>query len=93
MASLLNVKHSMLEGHHDSTIFLTTENVAIAITNTAKVNILDLTMEIYEEITGNPEEGLIVSVSNPSAGLIAVQMQAKRPAQVKARLYGRYPVR
>uniref|UniRef100_A0AAX7VP99 Vitellogenin domain-containing protein n=1 Tax=Astatotilapia calliptera TaxID=8154 RepID=A0AAX7VP99_ASTCA len=91
MASLLNVKHSMLEGHHDSTIFLTTENVAIAITNTAKVNILDLTMEIYEEITGNPEEGLIVSVSNPSAGLIAVQMQAKRPAQVKARLYGRYP--
>ncbi|XP_030577076.1 apolipoprotein B-100-like [Archocentrus centrarchus] len=91
MASLLTVKHSMLEGHHDSTVFLTSENVAIAITNTAKVNVLDLTMELYQEITGNPEEGLIVSVSNPSAGLIAVQMQAKRPAQVKARLYGRYP--
>lgn len=92
-ASLLTVKHLMLEGHHDATIFLTSENVAISMTNTAKVNVLDVTMEIYQEITGNPEEGLIVSVSNPSAGLIAIQMQAKRPAQVKARLYGRYPVR
>uniref|UniRef100_A0A3B5BN26 Uncharacterized protein n=1 Tax=Stegastes partitus TaxID=144197 RepID=A0A3B5BN26_9TELE len=48
-------------------------------------------MEIYQEITGNPAEGLVVSMSTPSAGHIAVQMQAKRPAQVKARLYGRYP--
>uniref|UniRef100_A0A665W7T9 Uncharacterized protein n=1 Tax=Echeneis naucrates TaxID=173247 RepID=A0A665W7T9_ECHNA len=50
-------------------------------------------MEISQEITGNPEEGLVVSMSTPSAGLIAVQMQAKQPAQLKARVYGRYPVR
>uniref|UniRef100_A0A8C3AP76 Apolipoprotein B n=1 Tax=Cyclopterus lumpus TaxID=8103 RepID=A0A8C3AP76_CYCLU len=34
---------------------------------------------------------IVVSMSTPSAGLIALQMQTKRPAQVKARLYGRYP--
>merc|ERR550519_1987024 len=40
---------------------------------------------------GNPQEGLIVSVSSPSAGLIGLQLQTKRPAQLKGRLYGRYP--
>ncbi len=93
MASVLSVKHSMLEGNHDSTIILSYENVDTSITNSAKVNVPYLTMEIYQEITGNPEEGLVVSMSTPSAGLIALQMQTKRPAQVKARLYGRYPVR
>lgn len=93
MASVLSVKHSMLEGNHDSTIILSYENVDTSITNSAKVNVPYLTMEINQEITGNPEEGLVVSMSTPSAGLIALQMQTKRPAQVKARLYGRYPVR
>uniref|UniRef100_A0A3B5QJF8 Uncharacterized protein n=1 Tax=Xiphophorus maculatus TaxID=8083 RepID=A0A3B5QJF8_XIPMA len=50
-------------------------------------------MEIKQEIKGNPVDGIVVSMSTPSAGLIGVQMQTKRPAQVKARLYGRYPVR
>lgn len=93
MASVLAMKHAMLEGNHDSTIFLSLKNVDTTISNSAKVNLPDLTMEIYQEVIGNPEEGLIVSMSTPSAGLIAVQMQTKRPAQVKARLYGRYPVR
>ncbi|KAF1376723.1 hypothetical protein PFLUV_G00214430 [Perca fluviatilis] len=91
MASVLSVKHSMLEGNHDSTITLSYENVDTSITNSAKVNLPVLNLEIYQEITGNPEEGLVVSMSTPSAGLIALQMQTKRPAQVKARLYGRYP--
>ncbi|XP_070781811.1 apolipoprotein B-100-like [Enoplosus armatus] len=91
MASVLSVKHSMLEGNHDSTITLNYANVDTSITNSAKVNLLYLAMEINQEITGNPEEGLVVSMSTPSAGLIALQMQTKRPAQVKARLYGRYP--
>merc|ERR1712002_207581 len=91
MASVLAVKHSMVEGNHDSTITLSYENVDTSITNSAKVNLPNLPMEIYQEITGNPVEGLVVSMSTPSAGLIAVQMQTKRPAQVKARFYGRYP--
>ncbi|XP_026174369.1 apolipoprotein B-100-like [Mastacembelus armatus] len=91
MASVLAVKHAMVQGNHDSTIILSRENVDTAITNSARVNLPDLKMEMYQEITGNPEEGLVVSMSTPSAGLIAVQMQTKHPAQVKARLYGRYP--
>lgn len=93
MTSALSAKHAMLEGNHDSRIILGYENVDTSIINSAKVNLPDFTMEIYQEITGNPEEGLVVSMSTPSAGLIAVQMQTKRPAQVKARLYGHYPVR
>lgn len=93
MVSALSVKHTVLEGSHHSTITINYENVATSITNSAKINLPELTMEIYQEINGNPEEGLIVSISTPSAGLIALQMQTKRPAQVKARIYGHYPVR
>uniref|UniRef100_A0A8P4GDW4 Vitellogenin domain-containing protein n=1 Tax=Dicentrarchus labrax TaxID=13489 RepID=A0A8P4GDW4_DICLA len=88
MASVLSAKHSVLEGNHDSTIFLSYDNVDTSITNSAKVNLPYLTMEINQEITGNPDEGLVVSMSTPSAGHIALQMQTKRPAQVKARVYG-----
>ncbi|XP_053193160.1 apolipoprotein B-100-like [Scomber japonicus] len=91
MASVLAVKHSMVEGNHDSNIIISYENVGTSITNSAKVNLPNLSMEINHKITGNPVDGLVVSMSIPSAGLIAVQMQTKRPAQVKARLYGSYP--
>uniref|UniRef100_A0A7N6AZ36 Vitellogenin domain-containing protein n=1 Tax=Anabas testudineus TaxID=64144 RepID=A0A7N6AZ36_ANATE len=92
MASALSLKHPVVEGNHNSTFAVSYENVDTSITNSAKVNLPDrMTVEIYQEITGSPEEGLVVSMSTPSAGLIAVQMQTKRPAQVKARLYGRYP--
>lgn len=93
MASALTLKYLMLEGTYDSTIAVSYENVDTSITNSAKVNLPHLTMEVSQEVTGSPEEGLVVSMSSPYAGLIAVQMQTKRPAQVKARLYGRYPVR
>ncbi|KAM9840237.1 apolipoprotein B-100-like [Aulostomus maculatus] len=91
VASALSVKHPMVEVNHDSSIILSFENVDASITNSAKVNVPDMPMEIYQEITGNADEGLVVSMSNPSAGLIAIQMQMKTPVQVKARLYGRYP--
>ncbi|MEQ2190397.1 hypothetical protein XENOCAPTIV_009954 [Xenoophorus captivus] len=93
MASLLSVKHSMLEGNHKSTVTLSYENVDTSMSNSAKVNLPSLTMEINQEIKGNPGDGLVVSISTPSAGLLGVQMQTKRPAQMKARLYGCYPVR
>ncbi|XP_034555340.1 apolipoprotein B-100-like [Notolabrus celidotus] len=91
MASALSVQHAMLEGNHQGSIILSYETVETTITNSAKVILPILTMEIYQEVTGNPNEGLVVSMSTPSAGLIALQMQTKRPAQVKARVYGRYP--
>ncbi|KAK5884319.1 hypothetical protein CesoFtcFv8_018155 [Champsocephalus esox] len=91
MTSVLSVKHLIFEGNHESTITLSYENVDTSITNSAKITLPVLTMEVYQEITGNPEEGLVVSMSTPSAGLVALQMQTKRPAQIKARVYGRYP--
>lgn len=92
MVSALSVKHALVEANHDSTIILNNENVATSIANSAKINVSDLPMEIHQEMTGNPEEGLVVSVSTPSAGFIGFQVQTKRPAQVKARVFGRYPV-
>lgn len=92
MVSALSAKHLLAEGNHQSTIVLNYDNVATSLTNSAKLLVAATAMEIVQEVTGNPEEGLVVSVSSPSTGLIAVHMQTKSPAQVKARLYGRYPV-
>lgn len=92
MVSALSVKHALVEANHNSAIILNNEKVATSIANSAKINVPDLPMEIHQEMTGNPEEGLVVSVSTPSAGFIGLQVQTKRPAQVKARVFGRYPV-
>lgn len=92
VATSLAVQHALVEGNHKSSIILG-ENMETSISNSMKFKLPEMTMEINQVITGNPEEGLVVSMAAPSAGLIAVQMQTKRPAQVKARLYGRYPVR
>merc|ERR1712142_576797 len=91
LASVLSVKHMMVEGNHESSITVNNEAMDASITNSAKLNLPMLTMEINQEMFGNPQEGLIVSLSSPSAGLIGLQVQTKRPAQVKGRLYGRYP--
>jgi len=91
LASVLSVKHMMVEGNHDSSITVNYEAMDASITNSVKLNLPVLTMEINQEMFGNPQEGLIVSVSSPSAGLIGLQVQTKRPAQLKGRLYGRYP--
>ncbi|XP_028996434.1 apolipoprotein B-100-like [Betta splendens] len=88
ITSALSLKHQMVEGNHDSTISFRYKNIGI--TNSAKVNLPELTIEVKQELTGSPEEGLLVSMSLPCAGLIAVQMQTTEPALVKARLYGRY---
>ncbi|KAM3861059.1 apolipoprotein B-100-like [Diretmus argenteus] len=92
MASVLSVNHMMVKGNHDSTIKINNGVVDTSVSNSAKVNVLGLVMmEINQEIFGNPQEGLILSVSSPSAGLLGLQLQTKRPAQVKGRLYSRYP--
>uniref|UniRef100_A0A8C7YHS1 Vitellogenin domain-containing protein n=1 Tax=Oryzias sinensis TaxID=183150 RepID=A0A8C7YHS1_9TELE len=89
--SILSVAHSVLEGNHKSNIDLNYDTVQASITNTGRVNLPSQTLEINQEITGNPEQGLVVTMSTPTAGLLAVQVQTKRLPQMKARLYGRYP--
>ncbi|KAF7655376.1 hypothetical protein LDENG_00057020 [Lucifuga dentata] len=90
MASILSAKHMMVEANHDSTVSIS-KVVDASIANSAKINLPELMIELNQEMFVNPQEGLIVSVSSPSAGLIAVQLQTKQPAQIKGRLYGRYP--
>lgn len=92
LASILNLEAMCVEGSHDSTISLNSDGMDASITNTAKVNVPTLwTLEVNQEVFGNAQEGLIISVSSPNAGLLGLQLQAKKPAQVKGRLYGRYP--
>uniref|UniRef100_A0A8C7PP15 Vitellogenin domain-containing protein n=1 Tax=Oncorhynchus mykiss TaxID=8022 RepID=A0A8C7PP15_ONCMY len=87
LASILNLEAMYVEGSHDSTISLNSDGMDASITNTATL----WTLEVNQEVFGNAQEGLIISVSSPNAGLLGLQLQAKKPPQVKGRLYGRYP--
>uniref|UniRef100_A0A8C8CZK7 Vitellogenin domain-containing protein n=1 Tax=Oncorhynchus tshawytscha TaxID=74940 RepID=A0A8C8CZK7_ONCTS len=89
LASILNLEAMYVEGSHNSTISLNSDGMDASITNTATL----WTLEVNQEVFGNAQEGLIISVSSPNAGLLGLQLQAKKPPQVKGRLYGRYPVR
>ncbi|XP_051908802.1 apolipoprotein B-100-like isoform X2 [Hippocampus zosterae] len=88
MASVLVVKHAVLEGSHDGAILLSFENIDASVSNSLKVNLPYETVEVRQEMTGNR---LVFSLSAPSAGLVGVQVQTEHPAQARARLYGRYP--
>ncbi|XP_029903069.1 apolipoprotein B-100-like [Myripristis murdjan] len=90
MASVMSVKHTMVEGNHDSTIKISAEAMEASIANSMKVN-SPVMLEINQEMFANPEEGLILSVASPSSGILSLQVQTKLPAQMKGRLYGRYP--
>ncbi|KAM8846967.1 apolipoprotein B-100-like [Synchiropus picturatus] len=90
VASVLTAKHMLLEVSHDGSVDVTAGNLDASMTNSARVHYDDQTMEVKQVMIGNPTEGVVMSLSTPSAGLIAVQMQSKRQ-QVKARVYGRYP--
>uniref|UniRef100_A0A8K9WYG7 Vitellogenin domain-containing protein n=1 Tax=Oncorhynchus mykiss TaxID=8022 RepID=A0A8K9WYG7_ONCMY len=83
LASILNLEAMYVEGSHDSTISLNSDGMDASITNTATL----WTLEVNQEVFGNAQEGLIISVSSPNAGLLGLQLQAKKPPQVKGRLY------
>ncbi|KAJ7988062.1 hypothetical protein DPEC_G00319740 [Dallia pectoralis] len=92
LASTLHFEAPGVKGSHDSTISQTGSSMDASIKNKANVHVPDLyTMEVTQEVFANAQEGLIISVSSPNAGLIGMQLQAKKPDQVKGRLYGRYP--
>ncbi|XP_068199369.1 apolipoprotein B-100-like [Antennarius striatus] len=90
MTSLLSVKHALFEGKHDGTITAGDKNVAVSITNSAQHRIYRRSTEVVQQIKGNPEDGLLVSLYSPSTGFLGFEMQTKHPAQVKGRLYGRF---
>ena len=93
LASLFSVKHTMVEGTHDSTISFNNGAVDASVTNSAKIDLPVLQMDISQEIFANPQEGFVISMSCPSTGLVGFQLQTKVPQQVTGRIYGRYPVR
>ncbi|XP_077567723.1 apolipoprotein B-100-like [Stigmatopora nigra] len=88
IASVLDVKHVMLEGNHGSNIILDYENLDASIRNSIQLHFPYETMVMHQEMT---PKSFLFSLSTPSAGQVALQMLTKRPKQVKARLYGRYP--
>ncbi|XP_046905722.1 apolipoprotein B-100-like isoform X3 [Hypomesus transpacificus] len=91
LSSVLSVKHMIIDSNHDSTIIFNNEAMDASITNSAKVGMSALTIEANQELFANAQDGLIVSLSSPSSGLLGLQLLTKRPAQVKGRLYSRYP--
>ncbi|KAL0965050.1 hypothetical protein UPYG_G00276120 [Umbra pygmaea] len=92
LASILNLESMCIKGSHDSTISHNGKSIDASIKNNAMVNVPTLwTLEVNQEVFVNAQEGLIISVSSPNAGLIGLQLQAKKPAQMKGRVYGRYP--
>lgn len=92
LESVLAVTHAMVVLNHDNAVILASTIVEASVTNSAKLNLPYVTYELYQTMNVNPDEGLIVTMSTPSAGLIGAQIQPKSPATMKARLYGRYPV-
>ncbi|XP_062407569.1 apolipoprotein B-100-like [Sardina pilchardus] len=91
LGTTLSLEHAMLEGSHTGTITLNKEVTEASIANVAKINLASVAVEIHQELTGNPVEGLNIFMSSPSAGLLGVQMQTKSANNLNGRLYSRYP--
>ncbi|XP_041951597.1 apolipoprotein B-100-like [Alosa sapidissima] len=91
LGTTLSLEHAMLEGSHTGTITLNKEVTEASIANVAKINLPSVAVEIHQELTGNPVEGLNIFMSSPSAGLLGVQMQTKSATNLNGRLYSRYP--
>lgn len=89
----LIVEHKYFENNYNGLLEANTEVSKAVISNTAKVNLPDMKFMLYHELTGNAEEGLTVSVSSPSAGLLGLQLQSKNLSHHTGRLFGANPVR
>ncbi|XP_030627114.1 apolipoprotein B-100 [Chanos chanos] len=87
LTSSLSLEHKNIEGNHESTVSLN----GISAANIAKVDLAAVKLEVYQELLGNAEEGLVISVSSPSAGLLGLQLQSESLSHLRGRLYNRYP--
>lgn len=89
----LNVEHQYFENSYNGLLESTTDVSKAVISNAAKVNLPDVKFMLYHKLTGNAEEGLTMSVSSPSAGLLGLQLQSKSLSQHTGRLFGTSTVR
>ncbi|KAL2082664.1 hypothetical protein ACEWY4_022482 [Coilia grayii] len=91
LGTTLSLQHAVIEGSHTSTITLNKEVTEASIANVGKIRLPSVAVEIHQELTGNPVEGLNIFMSSPSIGLLGVQMQTKGATNLNGRLYSRYP--
>ncbi len=89
----LIVEHKYFENNYNGVLESNTEVSKAVISNVAKVNLPDVKFVLYHNLTGNTEEGLTVSVSSPSAGLLGLQLQSKSLSHHTGRLFGANSVR
>ncbi|XP_072305812.1 uncharacterized protein [Eucyclogobius newberryi] len=86
MDSTMAVRHTNVEFNHNNVIVLS-PTVEMDMTNSMT---LATSFNLEQSMKVNRDEGLLMSVSNPS-GLIGAQVVPKSSTAVKARVYGRYP--
>lgn len=89
----LIVEHKYFENNFNGLLEANTEVSKAVVSNTAKVNLPVMKFMLYHELTGNAEEGLTVSVSSPSAGLLGLQLQSNNLSHHTGILFGAIPVR
>ncbi|XP_073708815.1 apolipoprotein B-100-like [Garra rufa] len=87
----LIVEHKYFENNYNGVLETNTEVSNAVISNAAKVNLPDVKFMLYHNLTGNTEEGLTVSVSSPSAGLLGLQLHSKSLSHHAGRLFGAIP--
>ncbi|KAL7887812.1 hypothetical protein AOLI_G00027860 [Acnodon oligacanthus] len=83
--------HVNLECIHNGLLVLSTDAFESSIGNVAKVKFPNVNVDLYQEVTGTVEEGISISASSPSAGLIGLQLKRKSPSYIIGRVYSRYP--
>ncbi|XP_016110732.1 apolipoprotein B-100-like [Sinocyclocheilus grahami] len=86
----LIVEHKYFENNYNGVLETNTEVSKAVISNIAKVNLPDVKFMLYHNLTGNTE-GLTVSVSSPSAGLLGLQLQRKSLSHHTGKLFGANP--
>ncbi|RXN25662.1 Apolipoprotein B-100-like protein [Labeo rohita] len=87
----LVMEHIYFENNYNGVLETNTEASKAVISNAAKVNLPDVKFMLYHKLTGNTEEGLTVSVSSPSAGLLGLQLHSKSLSHHAGRLFGANP--
>lgn len=85
-----SLEHKNIAGSHEGTIILSEESNEASIGNIVKVHLPFMKFELHQAVRGNTEEGLTISASSPSAGLLRLKVESKSPSTLNGRLYSRY---
>uniref|UniRef100_A0A3B4DG37 Vitellogenin domain-containing protein n=1 Tax=Pygocentrus nattereri TaxID=42514 RepID=A0A3B4DG37_PYGNA len=90
LTTKMSLVHMNLECIHNGLLVLSTDISESSIGNVAKVKLPNVNVDLYQKVTGTVEEGISISASTPSAGLIGLQLKSKSPSYIIGRLYSRY---